>query len=115
MSALLRICCSFSSTAVSLSEAGAGQAQIVVLACLLLFFLSYPQEIQMKTQKKPQLVDFVVAIVLLLGALASFLHILGFPDRARMWPLFVVAALLIFVGIHLFNLLRGLLQARVSD
>lgn len=69
----------------------------------------------MKPQKKPQLIDFIVAVVLLLGALASFVQILGFPERARMWPFFVVAALLIFVGIHFFNLLRGLFQTRLKE
>jgi len=69
----------------------------------------------MKPQKKTQLIDFIVAVALLLGALASFLQILRFPDRARMWPFFVVAVLLIFVAIHLFNLLRGLLQAREKN
>lgn len=87
----------------------------MVLACLLPLFPIHFREIPMKPQKKPQLIDLIVAVVLLLGALAGLLQVLGFSQRARMWPLFVIASLLIFVGIHLFNLLRGLFRARVGE
>ncbi len=69
----------------------------------------------MNRQKKQQVVDLIVAVVLLLGALAGLFQILDFPERARMWPMFVIVALLIFVGLHLFNVLRGLFQARVKE
>ena len=66
----------------------------------------------MKAQEKEQLLDVIVAVILLLGALAGLFQILDFPERARMWPTLVISALLFFVGLHLFNLLRGYLLAR---
>ncbi|MEJ2134876.1 MAG: hypothetical protein P8X86_06470 [Desulfofustis sp.] len=66
----------------------------------------------MNTPKKLQLIDLIVAVVLLLGALAALLQILELPERARMWPTLVIVALILFVGLHLINLLRGLFKAR---
>lgn len=69
----------------------------------------------MNKQRKQQVVDLVVAVLLLLGALAGLLQILDFPERARMWPMFVIVALLIFVGLHLVKVLRTLFRASVNE
>ena len=66
----------------------------------------------MKAQEKAQLLDVIVAVILLLGALAGLFQILDFPERARMWPTLVISTLLIFVGLHLLNLIRGFLLTR---
>ena len=69
----------------------------------------------MNKQRKQQVVDLIVAVLLVLAALAGLLQILDFPERARMWPMFVIVALLIFVGLHLFNVLRTIFQASVNE
>lgn len=66
----------------------------------------------MNVIRKPQLTEFIVAIVLLLGALVGFLQSLKFPGRAGMWPTFVMVALLLFTGLHFLNLLRVLFQSK---
>lgn len=69
----------------------------------------------MNAQKKSQLIDFIVAIILCLGALACLLQSLKFPGRAGMWPTFVMVALLLFVSLHILILLRGILQKRFRE
>ena len=69
----------------------------------------------MNAQEKPQMIDIIVTIVLFLVALAGLLQTLNFPGRAGMWPTFVIVALILFVGLHLLNLLKAVRKARVNE
>jgi len=64
----------------------------------------------MATDDRQKLLDIITTILLFsAGAVGLYLS-LGFPGRAGMWPTFVMSALLVFAGLHLFNLFRGMKQ-----
>ena len=65
----------------------------------------------MGSETKPQPLDIIVTIIIFAAALAGLYQSMTFPGRAGMWPTFVMVSLLLFVGLHLINLFRKLLQA----
>ena len=56
--------------------------------------------------------DLIVTTCLLLAAIWGLIQAQGFPGRAGTWPTYVLAALVMGVALHLFNLIRmGFRQA----
>jgi len=64
----------------------------------------------MAAQSSIRLLDLITTIFLFVASIAGLYQALNFPDRSGMWPTFVMASLVLFVGLHLVNLLRGLIR-----
>ncbi|MBT8362310.1 MAG: hypothetical protein HKP41_03345 [Desulfobacterales bacterium] len=64
----------------------------------------------MAAQNSLRLLDLITTTFLFFASIAGLYQALNFPDRSGMWPTFVMASLLLFVGLHLVNLLRGLIR-----
>ena len=64
----------------------------------------------MSKQSKSHLLDIIVTAAIFMAGLAGLYQALQFPGRSGMWPTFVMVALLLFVGVHLTNLFRKLMQ-----
>ena len=64
----------------------------------------------MATHSRNDLIDLITTIFLLIIAIVGLYMSLEFPGRSGMWPTFVLAALLVSAGVHLFNIFRKLRQ-----
>lgn len=64
----------------------------------------------MAAHSRPEPIDTITTIFLFIFAIIGLYQALQFPGRVGMWPTFVMAALLISVGVHLFNLFRKFRQ-----
>jgi len=64
----------------------------------------------MAAQSSIRLLDLITTIFLFVASIAGLYQALNFPDRSGMWPTFVMTSLLLFVGLHLVNLLRGMMR-----
>jgi hypothetical protein len=60
----------------------------------------------MAKRSRLSVLDLITTICLFIGGLVGLYQSLQFPDRSGMWPTFVMVALVLFVGLHLFNLIR---------
>lgn len=60
----------------------------------------------MAAYSRNQLIDLITTIFLFVIAIVGLYKSLEFPGRSGMWPTFVMVALLISAGVHLFNLFR---------
>ena len=66
----------------------------------------------MADRSRASMLDLITTICLFIAALAGLYQSLQCPDRSGMWPTFVMVALVLSVGLHLFNLIR---QSRIPD
>ena len=66
----------------------------------------------MATDSRNDLIDLITTIFLLIIAIAGLYMSLEFPGRSGMWPTFVLVALLVSAGVHLFNIFRKLRQPK---
>ena len=64
----------------------------------------------MATHRRTDLIDLLTTILLFVIALVGIYKSLEFQGRSGMWPTFVMVAMLVSVGVHLFNLFRKLRQ-----
>jgi hypothetical protein len=69
----------------------------------------------MVSRSRASLLDLITTTCLLFAGLWGLYQSLQFPDRSGMWPTFVMVALILFVGIHLFNLIRQLRRPAQDD
>ena len=64
----------------------------------------------MATHSRSDLIDLITTIFLFIIAIVGLYMSLEFPGRSGMWPRFVLVALLVSAGVHLFNIFRKLRQ-----
>ena len=64
----------------------------------------------MATHSRNELIDLLTTIFLFVIAIVGLYMSLEFPGRSGMWPTFVLVALLVSAGVHLFNVFRKLRQ-----
>ena len=64
----------------------------------------------MATHSRNDLIDLITTIFLFVIAIVGLYMSLQFPGRSGMWPTFVLVALLVSAGVHLFNIFRKLRQ-----
>jgi len=64
----------------------------------------------MANHSRNELIDLITTIFLFVIAIVGLYMSLEFPGRSGMWPTFVLVALLVSAGVHLFNVFRKLRQ-----
>lgn len=60
----------------------------------------------------PKLLDITTTLFLFAIGITGLIMALGFPGRSRMWPIYVMSALIITAGIHLCQLFIAIKRSR---
>ena len=69
----------------------------------------------MASRRRSSLLDLITTTCLLFAGVAGLYQSMQFPDRSGMWPTFVMVSLILFVGVHLFNLIRQTRRTAQDD